>query len=102
MKKQIAKKWAAALRSGKYQQGRAHLKNGSEFCAVGVLYDLYRKEKELPPKKFWEQPAMRDIKKWAGLTSFSYESNRSIIVDNDRGADFHLIADIIEEHADDL
>lgn len=41
MKKEIADLWVAALRSGKYKQGRTTLKNrDSEFCCLGVLCDI--------------------------------------------------------------
>lgn len=37
-------KWVAALRSGKYKQGRCLLKQGNPFdlsyCCIGVLFDL--------------------------------------------------------------
>lgn len=46
MKKEIKKKWVAALRSGKYKQVKNALhveKKG--FCCLGVLTDIYMKEK---------------------------------------------------------
>lgn len=34
--------WIAALRSGKYKQGRAALRNADDtYCCMGVLCDLY-------------------------------------------------------------
>lgn len=45
MNPEIKAKWLAALRSGEYKQGRGYLQNGKgEFCCLGVLCDLYRKE----------------------------------------------------------
>lgn len=46
MKKEIAKKWVKALRSGKYKQGKTYLKqvyyNGqAHHCCLGVLCELY-------------------------------------------------------------
>jgi hypothetical protein len=46
MKKDIAKKWVKALRSGKYKQGECYLKqfndNGqAKHCCLGVLCELY-------------------------------------------------------------
>jgi len=35
-----SKKWIEALRSGKYKQGRHHLKNKGEFCCLGVFCDI--------------------------------------------------------------
>lgn len=52
MKASIKKKWLEALRSGKYQQGRGQLKcMGERYCCLGVLTDLYLKEK--PKKRAW-------------------------------------------------
>jgi len=46
MKKEIAKKWVKALRSGKYKQGDGYLKeynskNQPRHCCLGVLCELY-------------------------------------------------------------
>lgn len=44
MNKAVKKRWIAALRSGKYKQGRKRLcsiKNGkSKYCCLGVLTDI--------------------------------------------------------------
>lgn len=45
MKKEVAEKWIEALTSGKYKQGKGQLRNSNdEYCCLGVLCDLYRKE----------------------------------------------------------
>jgi len=45
MKKQIAKLWIKALRSGKYKQGQTVLRNEKdEYCCLGVLCDLYNQD----------------------------------------------------------
>lgn len=44
MNKRIKTKWIRALRSGKYEQGKGSLKDGSNFCCLGVLCDLHAKE----------------------------------------------------------
>jgi hypothetical protein len=36
----LANRWAAALRSGKYQQGKRFLRLGEQFCCLGVLCDV--------------------------------------------------------------
>ena len=46
MKKDIAKKWIRALRSGKYKQGKGYLKQFTSkheprHCCLGVLCELY-------------------------------------------------------------
>jgi hypothetical protein len=35
-----AKKWVAALRSGKYKQGRKFLRYKDEYCCLGVACEL--------------------------------------------------------------
>jgi hypothetical protein len=41
MKREIRDKWVAALRSGRYKQGRAVLKrNGTHYCCLGVLAEI--------------------------------------------------------------
>jgi hypothetical protein len=39
-----AKKWVKALLSGEYTQGQGALRDGSTFCCLGVLCDVYKKE----------------------------------------------------------
>jgi len=56
MNNTIMKKWVKALRSGKYKQGRGTLcqvdKKGNEsFCCLGVLCDLYNKDRKAKKKK---------------------------------------------------
>ena len=56
MKKKIMTKWVKALRSGKYKQCREKLcsvdgKTGEEsYCCLGVLTDLYLKERKRQKK----------------------------------------------------
>ena len=45
MKPSIKQKWLDALRSGEYSQGTGHLYSGRGFCCLGVLCDIYAKEK---------------------------------------------------------
>jgi hypothetical protein len=40
MNQDVKKRWVEALRSGKYQQGRGHLCDGSTYCCLGVLCEL--------------------------------------------------------------
>ena len=56
MYERVMQKWVKALRSGKYNQGRGALcqveKDGTKnFCCLGVLCDLYNKERRLKKKK---------------------------------------------------
>jgi hypothetical protein len=34
---EIKEKWVAALRSGQFKQGRGSLRNGNQYCCLGVL-----------------------------------------------------------------
>lgn len=95
MKESIKKKWIKALRSGKYKQTRGclrrELKGGEHgYCCLGVLTDLYMKEKNrtLKKKKVWKRvepdededdnnnfslngedmTLPREVRKWAGTT----------------------------------
>lgn len=47
-KKEVYQRWIAALRSGKYRQGKYVLKQinsgGASFCCLGVLCDLAAKD----------------------------------------------------------
>ena len=81
MKKEIADKWVKALRSDKYKQGKNALHNGSSYCCLGVLTDLYVNETndgELTSKGYCDNDSDPDVKpqnevaphpvlKWSGL-----------------------------------
>lgn len=43
MNAEIKRLWVEALRSGEYQQGRGQLRDGDQFCCLGVLCDLHSK-----------------------------------------------------------
>ena len=98
MKPEIKQKWLDALRSGEYSQGTRHLYSGRGFCCLGVLCDIYAKEKN---ERWWyydgdteEETPVEELKKpihpgdyfnlhdenellpplvadWAGLDDFS-------------------------------
>jgi hypothetical protein len=40
MDEEIKQKWIKALRSGDYRQGQHCLRNGDNFCCLGVLADV--------------------------------------------------------------
>lgn len=44
MNQAIKELWLAALRSGKYKQGRSQLRRGDSWCCLGVLCDLATKQ----------------------------------------------------------
>jgi hypothetical protein len=108
MNETVKKKWATALRSGKYRQTFTRLRNGNKFCCLGVLCDLY--QKAYPQTSEW-QLAMRGVlfvdavgcasdsncpmgvRDWADLTK---REQGSLINLNDSGQSFEEIADYIE------
>lgn len=122
MKPEVKKKWLEALRSGKYKQDRGYLKTDEGYCCLGVLCDVYRKEKK---KKLWQKHegvgskpdtyAMFDermvlphqIREWAGLGDASnpmvYAGPGTVgmcslaDLNDHRGHDFEAIAMKIEE-----
>lgn len=50
---EFAQRWVAALRSGRYKQGRSRLrKKDDTFCCLGVACDLLIQDGLLPP---WEE-----------------------------------------------
>jgi hypothetical protein len=74
MNKRVKKLWIKALTSGKYKQGKHRLKTGEEMCCLGVLCDVYRKEKKLGSDKFWGKKQLdwvaapdNKICEWAGI-----------------------------------
>ncbi len=119
MNPEIKDKWLKALRSGEYKQAFAVLKSTDGFCCLGVLCDIYLKEKS---QKWQHKPFCPDgffieecsaslphkIMEWSGIES----SLAHYIVDrcnperttislsnlNDNGVGFKEIADTIERH----
>lgn len=114
MNKEIKTLWVKALRSGKYKQGRGALRNtNNEFCCLGVLCDVARKEGVIGrPKKMKDEglyaygpignsgvlPTV--VKEWAGLTGVNpYIGPEAASNWNDaEKKSFDEIADLIEEY----
>lgn len=122
MNHEVAMKWIAALRSGKYPKGQHYLNYKGQFCCLGVLCDLAAQEmpvhqgsigpliwydgqqKTLPPT----------VENWAGLRStlgrlpnlgrtFKETNASSLTEVNDlTDTDFNGIADIIESCWEEL
>jgi hypothetical protein len=115
MIKDIKEKWLVALRSGEYKQTTGALRDEAGHCCLGVLCDLYSKEKNVP----WtigdgvddsflgaDTALPRSVASWAGL----YEADPTVTASkglgdnikmnlsevNDGGASFAVIADLIE------
>jgi hypothetical protein len=130
MKTEIAEKWINALKSGKYSQCENKLKaSDGGFCCLGVLTDLYLKEKG----EDWE-PRLRkvvgievteyeymgnkltlapDVMLWAGMRTDAGEYGPddidgentlyySLAEMNDGGESFETIAEFISENVETL
>ena len=115
MFKDIKDKWVCALMSDDYKQGKGFLRNGDEFCCLGVLTDIYLKEHDLE----WEtsdtdqnymafdgsfETLSQKVTDWSGLD----DRNPYVITKdfkafllserNDKGASFKEIGQIIKEN----
>jgi hypothetical protein len=95
---EFKKKWVAALRSGKYKQGKGGLRNQhGEFCCLGVACDV------MDPDA-WDGTVM--WRKYGALDTnldFIVLGNGASIGNklaqmNDNGKTFAQIADYIEEN----
>src|SRR5574337_320244 len=115
MKQEIAEKWANALLSKAYKQGRYQLRNSNdEFCCLGVLCDLYAKENTTPviPLADFDRYLYfgddvylpEQIKSWAGLLSAfgRRDTGPSLASLNDNGSSFSSIAQVIKKEWKDL
>lgn len=103
-RKEVVKRWVAALRSGEYTQARKSLRDGDSFCCFGVLCDLAARDggpqwkKEKPFKDDWHFAYRTSfppekITEYVGLTESAVED---LVTRNDSGYSFKEIADVIE------
>lgn len=117
MKLEIKEKWVAALRSGEYKQGTGQLRYQDNYCCLGVLCDLYKKEHSeaewvkrenainLDDYAFHDgfssdnAVLTSDVLNWAGLQSFNPRiiDDKTVAQLNDNGETFAKIADLIEK-----
>ena len=51
MAPELKAKWVAALRSGKYKQGKGTLYKGGKHCCLGVLHRIAYPDRPIPAKK---------------------------------------------------
>ena len=104
-----AQKWVEALRSGKYEQTRGALRKGDWFCCLGVACELaiesgvdirrtdeYRGYTGVVPNRLL--PPV--VGEWLRLKG--RDADWSLAGKNDSGKTFAEIADLIEQHADEL
>ncbi|MHB8602222.1 MAG: hypothetical protein ACYC9R_06255 [Nitrosotalea sp.] len=113
MHSNIAKRWITALTSGKYKQCRGELAivkwDGTfkSFCCLGVLTDLYCKEKKTHEDMFNGLPSF-EVMNWAGMKTregsyISKKGPRDLTMDNDQAKrGFKKIAEIIAKHVKEL
>ncbi len=110
MNPEVKEKFVAALKSGKYKQGREALRRGDQFCCIGVLCDLKNPDDWIDPKadvveyrdanvySYFQSgrtgsPPM-GVMRWAGITERQVSD---LIEMNDEGdASFEQIAAHVE------
>lgn len=122
MKKEIAKKWVEALRSGDYPQTKSQLRNATGFCCLGVLCNIHAQEhpeiakKQINPSMYLEgaYTLPKEVMKWAGLSGEAGEKRdlKGFTIDgetyshlahaNDKGVPFEKIANWIEKNYKEL
>lgn len=105
MNKEPIESLLAALRGGKYKQGKLFLRKENCFCFSGVICDLYDPRRWAPKDKngIYRYPSIEDesllafppkeVYEWVGLTikETAYYINK-----NDRGISFLELADELE------
>ncbi len=91
MNKELAMKWCAALRSGKYKQGKKKLKHAGRYCCLGVLSEI-EGTKILARDETYNGDSLK-----TGVGVFN-NGGRCLAKINDSGITFPEIADIIERH----
>lgn len=111
MKRSIARKWAKALESGEYKQGKEQLRNGDNFCCLGVLCNLHAQEhpefaaKQKKKKAYDGEEGLTPtvVCEWSEINynpSVGGVGNLARL--NDEGASFLEIAKIIRKHWKEL
>ena len=112
MDKELAMKWVKALRSCGYRQGSGYLNRGQKYCCLGVLCEVegispisitqddevnYKYEGGIETTMcFYPGTALKE--KRGRFVSL----NTSLVELNDSGKTFDEIANIIEQHYEEL
>jgi hypothetical protein len=105
MKQEWKDKWTAALRSGKYKQGKGKLRNfDNTYCCLGVLCDILPggRWKDATETASWYEDQnghhMRTTISFSLLSQIDLPDSEQIqlIRMNDAGRSFEDIADYIE------
>lgn len=111
-----AKKWVAALRSGKFKQGKGSLGDCGLYCCLGVACELAIENgvninvKDEGGRKSYDgawATVPESVEKWLGLNEDTggYEGEdgyETLTEQNDGGMSFQEIADIIESEPEGL
>lgn len=110
-----AKKWVEALRSGEYKQGKGALRNGDQFCCLGVACELAIKDGVKLNVELSENGITgydlcighlpTKVASWLNLNSSygQYDEDKYLTNNNDSGGmSFEQIADIIESEPSGL
>lgn len=109
MHKNVKEKWIAALRSGKYKQGRNNLNNNGAYCCLGVLCEVYLENCDEPKIEKrteigydnlvfyggWSAGLPDEVHVWSGLSNLS--PSQLIYLNDKANKSFAEIADYIEE-----
>jgi hypothetical protein len=111
--KEARKKWVAALRSGKFKQGRYTLRRFDSYCCLGVACEIYQDEvgdldlnkdhtgRWQYNEKISDLPAK--VQHWLGLANSSGGYRGSSLTRlNDNMHSFEEIADLIESEPEGL
>lgn len=99
MKRRLMKKWIAALRSGKYKQGKEKLlsyDNDSNpcYCCLGVLQAI---EPRIITDDVDELLDPESVKKFLGVSTTDGFNQSKYAQWNDRGDPFSVIASRLEQ-----
>ena len=119
MKRDVMKKWVTALRSNKYKQGKECLLKDGKHCCLGVLCEIYNKDRTRQGKnpiktyindeklvRFGRESAVlpETVRRWAGMHSKVgwLPCSNHLAGLNDLGVKFKTLANKIEKHYDCL
>ena len=112
MNQEIKEKWLAALRSGKYKQGKYRLRTiDDEYCCLGVLCEVVGLEAQLDRFNRYKYEgesaflplSVKLVSEISGSGSlhnpiyFNGTNRDCLMTLNDSGMTFEQIADVIEE-----
>ena len=114
MNQDIKKRWVAALRSGTYKQCKGSLCKNNEYCCLGVLCDILKKELNLNINHSLDEPTSLSyddayftlpskVREYAKITEVGDVYQKiddvqyfALTTMNDDGISFDEIANIIE------